>query len=258
MPEALAGTSVLEQAAARGAFWLARVDPRSRILAAGVFSALVAATARPGALFVAVACSAAMVAASGLGWRTTLGRMLPLNAVLLVVLVVLALGVPGRPAAAWGSWTVSHEGLALAAAVILKANAIVLALAALVATLDLPTLGHALHHLRVPDKLVHLLLFTVRYVAVIEMESRRLRAAMKVRAFRPALNRHTLRTYGYLVGMLLVRSLDRAERVAAAMRCRGFHGRFYLLHHFGFTRADAAFALLLLAALACVAGLEWR
>ena len=61
---------------------------------------------------------------------------------------------------------------------------------------------------------------------------------MKMRGFRPRMNWHTYRTYGYLVGMLLVRSLERSERIVAAMKCRGFRGRFYLLDHFAFSSAD--------------------
>lgn len=252
------GTSVLEQTGASRSGWLARVDPRSRIVAAAVFAVLVAAASRPAALLLALGCAVTMFAASGMGRRAALGRLLPPNAFLLVLAAVVSLGVPGQPVAGWGSWAVSHEGLGLALAVVLKANAIVLSLAALVGALDLPTVGHALHHLCVPDKLVHLLLFTVRYVAVLEMEYRRLAAAMKVRGFRPGMNRHTWRSYGYLVGMLLVRSLDRAERVAAAMKCRGFQGRFHLLDHFALTPADAAFAFIFLAALAGIVGMEWR
>ena len=82
-------------------------------------------------------------------------------------------------------------------------------------------LGHALGHLHVPRKLAHLLLFTVRYLDVLDREYRRLRAAMKVRSFRPRMSLHTYRAYGYLVGMLLVRSFDRSERMLAAMKCRG-------------------------------------
>lgn len=251
-------TPVFARSGSTGAGWLARVDPRTRIVAAVLFSALVAAAHRPAALGLALVCSVGMLAVSGMRWRTALGRLLPLNGFLVLVALALLLGVSGEPIAEWGTWGVSREGLELTTAVVLKANAIVLALAALVAALDLPTVGHALHHLRVPDKLVHLLLLTVRYVAVLETEYRRLAWAMKVRGFRPAMNLHTWRTYGYLVGMLLVRSLDRAERVAAAMKCRGFQGRFYLLDHFALTRADVAFALVLLVVLAGIVGVEWR
>ncbi len=138
-----------------------------------------------------------------------------------------------------------------------RANAIVLALAVLVGSLDVTTLGHALHHLYLPEKLIHLLLFTVRYVGVLQREYGRLRAAMKVRGFRPRMSRHTYRSFGYLVGMLLVRSVDRSERIVAAMKCRGFRGRFFLLDHFAFTRRDLPLAFVSLAVLVLLALAEW-
>jgi cobalt/nickel transport system permease protein len=67
---------------------------------------------------------------------------------------------------------------------------------------------------------------------------------MKARAFRPAFSLHTYRSYANLVGMLLVRSVDRAERVHAAMLCRGYTGRFWFHDHFRFTRLDLAGAAL--------------
>jgi len=65
--------------------------------------------------------------------------------------------------------------------------------------------------------------------------------AIRARGFAPGCNRHTLRTYGYLAGTLFVRAHHRAERVQAAMKCRGFQGRFYLMDHFHAGRADALF-----------------
>ena len=65
---------------------------------------------------------------------------------------------------------------------------------------------------------------------------------MKVRCFRPRTDRRTCRAYGHLVGMLLVRSLDRSERVMDAMKCRGFKGEFYVLRHFIYRSRDLAFA----------------
>ena len=125
-------------------------------------------------------------------------------------------------------------------------NAIVLTLIVLLGTLDTVTLGHAMSHLRVPDKLTHLFLFTVRYLDVLRREYLRLRAAMKTRAFRPRMTGQTCRAYGYLVGMLLVRSYERAERVHRAMLCRGFRGRFHLLSHFALRPVDCIAAAAML------------
>jgi len=118
-------------------------------------------------------------------------------------------------------------------------------------------LGHALLHLRVPDKLAHLFLFTIRYMDLVHHEYGRLRQAMRVRCFRPRANRHTYRSVGHLVGMLLVRSFDRSERVLAAMKCRGFRGRFYVLRHFALGLRDAAFGLVATGVLILLAASEW-
>jgi cobalt/nickel transport system permease protein len=68
------------------------------------------------------------------------------------------------------------------------------------------------------------------------------------------MNRHTYRSFGYLVGMLLVGSLDRSQRVIAAMKCRGFRGRFHVFDHFSWHRRDTLFAVVsavVLAGLVC-------
>ena len=59
----------------------------------------------------------------------------------------------------------------------------------------------------------------------------------------PAFSAHTLKTFGYLVGLLLVRGMERGERVLAAMKCRGFDGRFRTLEDSGFHPRDTLFTL---------------
>lgn len=237
--------------------YLDGVDPRARVVAAVVFSVVVAMAGQFSALGLGLAAAAVGMALSGWPVRAVLGRLLPLNVVMLLLVLLLPLTTEGAPLGRLGPLRFSAEGLRLGAAVALKGNAIVLAMLVLLGTMEAPTLGHALSHLRVPDKLAHLMLFTVRYLDVLHREYLRLAAAMRVRGFRPRMDRHTYRSYGYLVGMLLVRSFDRAERIAAAMKCRGFRGRFYLLDHFAFGRRDVPFCLAAAAVLLAMAWLEW-
>ncbi len=125
-----------------------------------------------------------------------------------------------------GPVAIYREGVISALAITLKSNAIILTMIVLLGTSPVFTLVHALSHLGVPDKLVHLFFFCFRYVHVIHEEFHALATAAKVRGFRPGTNRHTYRTHAYLVGMLLVRSFDRSARIVAAMKCRGFKGKF--------------------------------
>jgi cobalt/nickel transport system permease protein len=146
----------------------------------------------------------------------------------------------------------------LAAQITLKSNAIVLAFMALVATMPFSTVGHALHWLRVPDKVVHLMLMTYRYIFVLEQEYQRLSRAARIRGFQPGTNLHTYRTYAYLVGMLFVRAIDRAERVRRAMICRGFKRKFYSLQDFKAGAGSVIFLIFISAAVLGIAALELR
>ncbi len=114
-------------------------------------------------------------------------------------------------------------------------------------------MGHALSRLKAPDKLVHLLLFTVRYLGVLQEELQRLRRAMRARAFVPRSDLLTWRVTGWLAGMLLVRGFERARLVSAAMRCRGFQGRFYLLDTAAWAPADTLLSLVSRCRLGCSA-----
>ena len=155
-----------------------------------------------------------------------------------LLVFTMGLSVKGQADFIAGSLLFSLDGLHQGLLIAIKANAIVLFLTAAIATIELTELGHALHHLRVPDKLVHMFLFTIRYFGVLHQEYERLIQAMKVRGFIARLNMHTVKSLANLVGMLLVKGFDRSERIIAAMKCRGFKGRFFILKHFVFHRQD--------------------
>jgi cobalt/nickel transport system permease protein len=226
-----------------------RLDPRVRIAAAALLSVPVALAAGPAAPAMALLAGLGLAAVARLPEAALLRRLGRLNLFVLFLWLVLPWSTPGAPAGTVVGRALTEEGILLSLAITLKANAIVLLFTALVATVPPADLGHALRHLGLPDKLVHIFLFAIRYTDVIHGEYERLRCAMKTRAFLAKFNLHTLRTFGYLVGLLLVRSLDRAERVLAAMKCRGFDGRFRTLHAFAMRPADWAFlgAVLVLA-----------
>lgn len=220
-----------------------RVDPRVRLVVVGFFALMVAASRDLAAAATALALSCCLITMARLWGRTLLKRVLLANGFILFLWVLLPFSTPGVAVAGLGPATVTREGLFLALLIALKGNAVILALIGLVATMPAVTMGHALHKLKVSPKLCHLLLFVVRYIHVIEQEYLRLRRAMKTRAFRPRTNLHTYRSYGHLLGMLFVRSWDRAERVHQAMRCRGFRGRFSSLTEFSLTSRDVVFGL---------------
>ena len=207
---------------------LHRTDPRLRIFAAVIFSVIVVLSRGMSTIVLSLLYSLAAVVSAGLSLRMVASRVLKLNLFILVLLL-------------FAERQARFEVLMIA----LKSNALLLWLSAFISTIDITSLGHALNHLRVPDKLTQLFLTTVRYIEVLFMEYRRLVQAMKIRAFSPAMTKHTYRAYSYLVGMLLVKSFDRAERISAAMKCRGFKGRFYIFKHFSWHRLDTTAGIVL-------------
>jgi cobalt/nickel transport system permease protein len=97
--------------------------------------------------------------------------------------------------------------------------------------------------LGVPGALIQIAQLAHRYAFLLAAEARRMRVALLTRGFRLRTTSHTYRTLGYAVGGLLVRGGDRAERVAAAMRCRGFDGSVPKGQSFRMTWADVCAAL---------------
>lgn len=225
-----------------------RLDPRVRVVTAVAFSVLLALSAEPLVLVAGLGTGLALMVLARLPVGPLVKRLAAVNVFMLLVAVVLPLSTPGRVLFHLGPLAFSREGLIRAAVIGLRANGIVMMLTALVSTVELPRLGRALHCLGLPRRLTHLFFFTVRYIDVLHHEYHRLRRAMKVRCFTPGVNGHTYRSLGYLVGMLLVKSFDRSERVLAAMKCRGFSGEFHVMKRFRLGRRDLltglAFALL--------------
>ncbi len=242
----------------QGDSFIHRLDPRARIISGAAFCILVALcrTIETPAAALLLAFFLAMTARLPL--LGILRRLAPLNFFMLFLWIVLPLSAPGEVLIRIGPLTWTAEGARLAALITLKGNAIVLALAVFLGTMDASVLGHALDHMHAPHKLTHLFLFTYRYIDVLFLEKRRLTEAMRARAFRPGINMHTYRSYGRLVGMLLVRSLERSERIMEAMKCRGFRGHYYLVDHFAARRADYLFGLMFTALIMTLGGLEWR
>ncbi len=234
-----------------------RLDPRGRIVGAFAFAILLAVCRNPAVCLFGYCTAVVLWSLARLPLWATVKRLAALNTFMLMIVVFLPLGVPGQPIWQLGPLSYTWPGLERAALIAVKGNAIVLAYTALVSTMNAFVLGHALEHLFVPRKLTLLYCLTVRYLATLKQEYDRLRTAMHVRSFRPRTDMHTLQTYGHLVGMLLVRSLDRSERVLAAMKCRGFRGTFWLLEHFSFGRRDLVFAMCAVVVLLVIGYGEW-
>lgn len=240
---------------------LRALDPRSRLLAACAFAIVVVLLDRPIALGAALALAVIGAMTARRPLSSILRPLAAMDGFILIMLLMLPFTTPGTtlfalgPDGQWG--TASVEGLWLASDIALTANAILLMLLALIGDLDPVRIGHALHRLHLPVALVQLLQFTLRYVNLIHGEFGRMRIAMRARGFKAGTHWHSVRSLGYALGTLLVRSLDRSERVLRAMQCRGFTGHFPVVETLRFGAADTRLATLAALALSGLLGLEW-
>ncbi|MFZ5586191.1 MAG: cobalt ECF transporter T component CbiQ [Thermodesulfobacteriota bacterium] len=233
-----------------------RLDPRAKLMAALAFSLAVALARQWPAPALGLALAAAGAAAARLDARELAKRLIAVNGftALLWVLLPWQITAGADPLGLGLAW--SPAGLALALLITLKANAIVLGLTLLLATSPMNHIFHALAHWRVSPRLLQIFFFFYRYLHVLHQEWHRLFLGLRARGFRPRSSLHTYRTYAYLLGNLLLRSLDRAQRVYQAMLCRGFKGTYWLLDHFHWRRRDSLFLAVAGLAVAVLAGLE--
>ena len=116
----------------------------------------------------------------------------------------------------WGGW-LSCASILLRA--ILTASAAII----LVAITGFPAICEALEKMKMPQAFAVQLLFLYRYIFVLTDESIRTARARQLRTFG---KRGTgIRHFSSLVGHLLLRTWERAERIHMAMLARGFSGQ---------------------------------
>ncbi|WP_036565048.1 cobalt ECF transporter T component CbiQ [Nocardioides halotolerans] len=120
--------------------------------------------------------------------------------------------------------SVSESGLLSAWALLAKGTLGVLASLTLAATTEPQQLLLGLERLRLPNLLVQIMGFMVRYLDVVTTEMHRMRIARESRGFTARNPRHWP-VLAKSAGALFIRSYERGERVHLAMLSRGYTGR---------------------------------
>lgn len=213
---------------------LARWDARWKLAAMVIFAAGVALLHRP--LPLAAACVGAV--------SLSLAAHLPLKRIAWRVAFLLLAMVPFVVVLPFAA----DDGFERIGLIALRCVTIGLIGFVLANSAPLPRTFAAARALGIPGMLVLVAQLAFRYIFVLFAEARRLRVALLARAFQVRTNAHTYHTLGHAAGSLLVHGGDRADRVAAAMRCRGFDGTPRALTRFRTTAVDV------LAFLAAVGG----
>ena len=120
--------------------------------------------------------------------------------------------------------SVSQHGLEAGIALLVKGTLGVLASLTLAATTEPQELLVGLERLRLPQQLVQIMSFMVRYLDVVTGEMQRMKVARESRGFTASNPRHWP-VLARSAGALFIRSYERGERVHLAMLSRGYTGR---------------------------------
>lgn len=215
-----------------------RLDPRAKLLATLVYIVAVVSFGKyelsallPFALYPIVLIAAADLPVGWLLkrllWVSPFAVLLGLFNPLLDREPLVVLG----PLALSGGW-ISFLSILLRFALTVSAALV------LIAVTGLESVIAAMQRLGVPAVFTTQLLMLYRYVYVLIEETARVLRARSLRAFGRRLD---IAALGPLAGHLLLRTLDRAERLSQAMSCRGFTGTIHTTRPLRFGLADALF-----------------
>ena len=137
-----------------------------------------------------------------------------------------------------GPFAVSGGWLSCAS-IVLRAVLTVTAAVILVAVTGFTAVCEALERLGMPHPLAVQLLFMHRYLFLLVDAAARASRARELRAF--GTRGMCMGPFVSMVGHLLLKSWERAERVHMAMLARGFQGTFHLQRSGGFRRSELLF-----------------
>ena len=242
-----------------GESFIHHLDPRIKVFIIILFSLVVALTQKFIVLFPALGFAIFLLIIARVPKKKAARRLLIVNSFILFLWLFLPFShADGNSLFTLSGINISESGVLLALFITLKSNAIIIASLALLGTCSLFAIIHALRHFYLPDKLVNLIFFCCRYINVLHQEYNRMRNMLKVRNFYPRTNPHTYKTFAYLVGMLIINSYNRSQRVFQAMLCRGFKGEFWMLEHFTLKKSDVVYGSLFFIYILGLILLQWN
>jgi cobalt/nickel transport system permease protein len=115
-------------------------------------------------------------------------------------------------------------GWLISVSLIMKGTLAVTAALLLIATTGMEGISLSMRKLRVPKVFVMQMMMTYRYLSVLMEETARTIQAYSLRALgHKAIDKHI---WGPLLGQILLRTMDRAQRIYEAMCLRGFSGEY--------------------------------
>jgi cobalt/nickel transport system permease protein len=131
--------------------------------------------------------------------------------------------------------------------ILLRFSLTVGAMLVLIATAGFNSVCMAMVKLGMPKIFAVQLLMLYRYIFVFVDEGLRMFQARTLRSFQK--RAMSIKTFSYIIGQMLLRTIDRAQRIHLAMLCRGFDGTIRIRQSLKITTSDITVLILCLALL---------
>lgn len=203
--------------------WVHRIDPRIKLLTTLIFIVTVASFDKysVSGLLPFFAFPLVLILGGRLPARFLLSKLL-LVAPFAVMIGIFNPLLDQQTLLQIGSWNISGGWISFLS-ILLRFSLTISAALILIATCSFPGICMALEKLGAPRIFSVQLLLLYRYLFVLVEEAIRLVRARALRSFNG--RGLGIKVYGQMLSHLLLRTLDRAQRIHLAMLCRGFDGQ---------------------------------
>ncbi|MBP1969464.1 cobalt/nickel transport system permease protein [Virgibacillus natechei] len=209
--------------------WAFSWEPRAKLLAAIFFIFGVISLTTPSIAAGAYLISIIAILLSGVSFTLLLKRYLIILPFLLLMTVPLLFGQ---------GLSYTSDNLSFATLIFIKAFTSMTIITIVLDSQSLDQFMNGLAGLKIPSVMITVLILSYRYVFLFLDDIQKMQTAAKSRFFNGGVRIRSLKVYGQLTGMLLIRSLDRADRMYQAMASRGFNGRLRFKESQKITRLD--------------------
>lgn len=126
----------------------------------------------------------------------------------------------------------------LALLIFLRSNALLLFMLLIFYKKNLFDIAASMQKLKVPDKLTSIFFFVAKFIIIIKQEYAITKDVMKTRNFKAKSNLFSYKIYANVIGMMIVKCFDRADKLKSAMILRNFQGKIYQSKEDKFSKTD--------------------
>lgn len=195
--------------------WGSRWEVRTKIVTCFLSAFGIIALQEPVLLSLAFICLFVCTITMGFSGKFILSKLALLTPFLAIMTLPIIL--------ADGIFT-SIDGYLFALTLSLKALNALLLMIIMVLSQQLQVFLTGLGHMHLPPFFVSILFLSMRYTFLLWEKLKNFHKFLLARLFKASCHKYTFKIYGDIIGSMLVKSIDRSEKVYQAMISRGFSG----------------------------------